>query len=97
VTRFSSIFNPSSIDIPSNVRFTFCDFLNVPLISNSDIKQAVGHPSPSRCIVPDYFLSFIFKGCSEMFGPLLSHIFRLVGYKESFQPVEASGCHACFQ
>jgi hypothetical protein len=39
--HFSSIFDsPSSVVIQIHVYFTFSDFLNFPLISCSDVKQA---------------------------------------------------------
>jgi hypothetical protein len=49
--------------------FSFSDFLNVPLISDSDVKQAVQCLSPSKYVRPDEIPSFIIKGFSQIFSP----------------------------
>jgi hypothetical protein len=75
--------------ILNNARFTFSDFLNVPSISDADVKQAIRRLSPSKCVGPDEISSFIIKGCSETFAPLLRR-----GVSHS---MEASGRGAYFQ
>jgi hypothetical protein len=45
-----SIFNsPSSVVIPNNAQSLTLDFLNVPPISDSDVKKAIRHLSSSKC------------------------------------------------
>jgi hypothetical protein len=52
--HFSPIHNSSSSAvIPNNGRFIFSDFVNVPSISGSDVKQANRHLSPSTWVGPD--------------------------------------------
>jgi hypothetical protein len=75
--HFSSIFNsPSSAVIRNNAHFTFSDFLNFPAIYGSYFKQEIRRLNPSKCIGPDEIPSFIIEGCSEIFVPLLIHIFN---------------------
>jgi hypothetical protein len=42
----------------------------------TDTKQAIQHLSLSKCFSPDEIPGFIIKSCSEIFAPLLSHIFN---------------------
>jgi hypothetical protein len=73
--HFSSIFNSSSfVVIPNNACFTFYDFLNIPSISDSDVKQAIRRLSLSKYVGPDEIPSFIIKVCSDIFTPFLYHI-----------------------
>jgi hypothetical protein len=55
VDHFSSIFNsPSSAVLRNSATFTFSGFfLNIPSISDSDVKQAIRHLSSSKCFGPD--------------------------------------------
>jgi hypothetical protein len=69
--------SPSSAVIPNNARFTSSGFLNVPSISDSDFKQELRSLKPSKCVGPDEIPSFIIKDCSEIFAPLLSHVFNI--------------------
>jgi hypothetical protein len=62
--------------MPNNAPFTFSDFLNVPSISDAEVKQAIRRLSLSKCVGPDEIPSFIIKGYSEIFASLLSHIFN---------------------
>jgi hypothetical protein len=76
---FSTIFNsPPSVVIPNNAQFLTSDFLNVPPISDSDVKKAIRHLSSSKSVGTDEIPTFIIKGCSEIFAPLLRHIFNIV-------------------
>jgi hypothetical protein len=64
--HFSSIFNSSSsVVIPNNASFILSNFLNVPSISDSDVKKAIRRLSSSKSVGPDEILSFIIKGCSH--------------------------------
>jgi hypothetical protein len=86
--NFPSIFNcPSSAVSPNYARFTFSDFLNVPPISDSDVKQAIRRLGPSKCVGPDEIPSFIIKGCSEIFASLLSHVFNISLLQRKFSTV----------
>jgi hypothetical protein len=76
--HISSIFNSSSsFNILNKSLSTFSDFLNIPYISDLDVKQAISHLHLAKCIGPDEVPNFIIKGCSEIFTPLLSCIFNL--------------------
>jgi hypothetical protein len=78
--HFPSVFNSlslSSVIIPNKARLIFCDFFNVPSISDSDVKQAIRRLSPSKCVGPDEILSSIIRDCSEIVPLLLSHIFNI--------------------
>jgi hypothetical protein len=67
---FCSIFI-SSVDIPNNIHLNFSDFLNVPSISDSDVKQAFRRLRSSKCINADEILNFIMK-VPQCFNPLLN-------------------------
>jgi hypothetical protein len=58
------IFLPSSVVILNNARFMLSDFLNIPSVSVSDVKQAVRCFSPSKYVGPDEIPSSIIKDCS---------------------------------
>jgi hypothetical protein len=76
--HFASIFSPSSsVNIMNNSLFTHSDFFNILFISDSDVKQAISHLGSMKCVRPDDDPNFIIKGYSEIFTPLLSHIFSL--------------------
>jgi hypothetical protein len=70
--HFSTIFNPSSVVISNNTQSLTSDFLNVPPISDSEVKKTIQHLSSSKSVGPDEIPSFIIKG-SEIFAPLLRH------------------------
>jgi hypothetical protein len=63
--------------IHNNSDCTSSDFLNIPHISDSDVKQAISHLHSTKCIRPDEIPNFITEGCTEIFTPLLRHIFNL--------------------
>jgi hypothetical protein len=61
---FSSIFNyPSSVVFPNNVHFYY--FVNVPSISDSDVKQAIRRLSSSKCVGSEEIPSFMITDSSE--------------------------------
>jgi hypothetical protein len=56
---------------------TSSDFLNVPVVFDSDVKRAIQCLKSTKSVGLDDILSFIIKGCSEIFVPVLKHIFNL--------------------
>jgi hypothetical protein len=74
-----SIFNSSyATQVHSNpMEMTSSDFVKVPLIFDSDVKQAFHRLKSTKCVGLDDIPSFIIKGCSEIFVPVLKHIFNL--------------------
>jgi hypothetical protein len=76
--HFAALFKTSSsVDILNNLHFILSDFLNVPSISNSDVKKAIRCLILSKCVGPDEISSSIIKGCSDIFAPVLRHIFNI--------------------
>jgi hypothetical protein len=53
------------------------DSLNIPYISDSDVKRAISRLRSTKCVGPDEIPNFIIKGCSDIFTPLLRHILNL--------------------
>lgn len=51
---------------------------------NSDVKQTTQSLSPSKCVGQDEIPSLTIKACSNIFSPLLSHIFNIVFLQEKF-------------
>jgi hypothetical protein len=75
--HFSSIFNlSSSVNTLNNCDCTSLDSLNIPYISDSDIKQVISLLHSMKCVGPDEIPNFIIKR-SNIFTPLLRHIFNL--------------------
>jgi hypothetical protein len=80
--HFRSIFydsqcgNPCSIS-PNSSDFTSSDVLNIPHISLTDVTRAISRLRSAKCVGTDEIPNFIIKGCSEIFTPLLHHIFNL--------------------
>jgi hypothetical protein len=52
-------------------------FFNTPYISDSDFKRAISCLRSTKCVGPDEIPNFIIKDCSNIFIPLLRHIFSL--------------------
>jgi len=77
--HFRSIFNSSSAtQVHYNpVETTSSDFLNVPFVFDSDVRRAIRRLKSTKSVGPDDIPSFIIKGCSEIFVPVLKHIFNL--------------------
>jgi hypothetical protein len=55
----------------------FMDVLSLGSISDSDVQNAIKRLQPSKSVEPDGILSFVIKGCSEVFVPVLKFIFNL--------------------
>jgi hypothetical protein len=77
--HFRSIFNCSSAtQIHHNsVETTSSDFLNVLFVFDSDIRRAIRRLKSTKLVGPNGIPSFIIKGCSEIFVPVIKHIFNL--------------------
>jgi hypothetical protein len=56
------------------VETTSSDFLNVPLVFDSDVRRAIRRLKSTKSVRPDDIPSFIIKGCSEIFVPVLKHL-----------------------
>jgi hypothetical protein len=59
-------------------------FLNVPYIYYSDVKRAISHLRSTKSVGPHEILNFAIKGCSDIFIPLLRHIFNLSLFTGNF-------------
>jgi hypothetical protein len=59
------------------VETTSSDFLNVPFVFDSDVRQAIRRLKTTKSVGPDGIPSFINKACSEIFVPVLKHIFNI--------------------
>jgi hypothetical protein len=77
--HFRSIFNSLSAmqDYCKPVETTSSDFLNVPFVLDSDVRRAFRRLKSTKSVGPDDIPCFIIKGCSELFAPVLKHIFNL--------------------
>jgi hypothetical protein len=53
---------------------TSSDFLNVSFIFDSDVRLAILRLKSTKSVGADDIPSFIIKGCSEIFVPLLKHM-----------------------
>jgi hypothetical protein len=53
------------------------DFLPTALISAAEVSKAIQRLRPSKCVGLDGIPSFIIKDYSNVFIPLLTHIFKL--------------------
>jgi hypothetical protein len=83
-----SMLNPfSSVNIPDNTHINFSDFLNVPSICDSDVKQAVRLLSLKR--IGAYDIPNVLK-IAPIFLPFLNYIFNIIiplcGIKRLFFP-----------
>jgi hypothetical protein len=54
--------------------FIASDFLPTAPISAAEVSKAIKRLRPSKCVGLDGIPSFIIKGCSDVFIPLLTHI-----------------------
>jgi hypothetical protein len=81
--HFASTFNANYQSfIPSDLIAS--DVLPTAPISVSEVSKAIKRLRPSRCVGLDGIPSFIIKGCSDVFIPLLTHIFNLSVNSASF-------------
>jgi hypothetical protein len=77
--HFQSIFNSSSAtQVYSNpMDKTSSYFLKVSFVFDSDVRWAIRRLKSTKSVGPDDICSFIIKGCSEIFVPVLKHMFNL--------------------
>jgi hypothetical protein len=74
--HFQSVYNtPCTGVFPSPSQFSEC--LSLAPISELDICKALRRLRPSKSVGLDDIPSFVIKGCSEIFLPVLKHIFNL--------------------
>jgi hypothetical protein len=74
--HFASTFNANYQSfIPSDLIASDC--LPTASISAAEVSKAIKRLRPSKCVGLDGIPSFIIKGCSDVFIPLLKHIFNL--------------------
>jgi hypothetical protein len=59
------------------VETTSSDFLNVPFVFDSDVRREIRRLKSTKSVGPDDIPSFIIKACSEIFVPVLKHIFNI--------------------
>jgi hypothetical protein len=83
VNHFKSIFNTSSPTITAPQSLT-TDFLPMAPISASVVSKTTKRLKPSKHVALDGSPSFIIKGCSDIFSPLLTYIFNLNVASETF-------------
>jgi hypothetical protein len=68
-------------------------FLNVPFVFDSDVRRAIRRLKSTKSVDSDDIPSSIIKGCSEIFVPVLKHIFNLSLSNGGFPlSLERSGC-----
>jgi hypothetical protein len=53
-------------------------------VSAAEVSKAIERLKPSKCVGLDGIPSFIIKGCSDVFIPLLTYIFNLSVSSETF-------------
>jgi hypothetical protein len=53
------------------------ELLTLAPVSYSDIIKAINRLKPSKYVGLDYIPGFVIKGCSDVFVPVLKHIFNL--------------------
>jgi hypothetical protein len=74
--HFASTFNANYQSItPANLITS--DFLPTAPISAAEVSRAIKRLRPSKCVGLDGIPSFVIKGCSDVFTPLLTYIFNL--------------------
>jgi hypothetical protein len=49
-----------------------------------DVSKAIKHLRPSKSVGADDIPGFIIKGCTDIFVPVLKHIFNLSIYQQYF-------------
>jgi hypothetical protein len=84
--HFQSVYNTlCSIVFPSLSQSSEC--LSSALISELDIRKALRGLRPSKSVGLDGIPSFVKKGCSEIFLPVIKHIFNLTLTQHYFSTV----------
>jgi hypothetical protein len=75
------------------VETTYSDFLNVLFVFDSDVRRAIRRLKSTKLVGPNGIPSFIIKGCSEIFVPVIKHIFNLrLSNGGFFLSLERIGC-----
>jgi hypothetical protein len=73
---FQSVYNnPCHIVFPTILSSS--EFLPLASVSDSDIINGIKRLRPSKAVGVDDILGFIIKGCTDIFVPVLKHIFNL--------------------
>jgi hypothetical protein len=83
---FHSVYNipcPGVFPLPSQPS----EFLSLASISKLEICKALKCLRPSKGVGLDGIPSFVIKGCSEIFIPVLKHTFNLSLSQQYFPPV----------
>jgi hypothetical protein len=74
--HFQSVYsNPCPIVFPTLLPSSEC--LPLASVSDSDVKNAIKRLRPSKSVGIDDIPGFIIKGCTDIFVPVLKHIFNL--------------------
>jgi hypothetical protein len=74
--NFQSVYNTPCTGVFSSLSQS-SEFLSLTPISELDICEALRYLRPSKSVRLDDIPSFVTKGCSETFVPVLKHIFNL--------------------
>jgi hypothetical protein len=72
--HFQSVYNhPCPVVFPTNLSSS--ELLTLAPVSHSDISKAINRLKPSKSVGLDGIPGFVIKGCSDVFVPVLKHIF----------------------
>jgi hypothetical protein len=84
--HFQSVYNTLCTGVLPSLSQS-SEFLSLALISELDICKALRRLRSSKSVRLDDIPSFVTKGCSEIFVPVLKHIFNLILTKHYFPTV----------
>jgi hypothetical protein len=74
--HFQTVYhNPGPIVFPNLLSSS--EFLPLASVSDSDVYKAIKRLRPSKSVGVDDIPGFIIKGCTDIFVPILKHIFNL--------------------
>jgi hypothetical protein len=74
--HFQSVYNNPYPAVFPNL-LSSSEFLTLASVSDSDVIKAIQHLRPYKSVGLDEIPGFIFKGCADIFLPILKHIFNL--------------------
>jgi hypothetical protein len=74
--HFQSVYNSSYL-IVFPALLPSSEDLSLALVSDSDVIKAIERTRPSKAAGVDDIPAFIIKGCTDIFVPILKHIFKL--------------------
>jgi hypothetical protein len=74
--HFQSVYNNHCFQVPSTISSS-SDLLTLAPVSDSGVFKALKRLRPSKSTGVDDIPGFIIKGCTDIFVPLLKHIFNL--------------------